>query len=56
MPEAVRTELKEKYGYTIQSKADWEYIGYMGAIGVDAKTGRLFAGSDPRSDSMALAW
>lgn len=56
VPQAVRDELAEKYGYTIQTKADWEYIGYMGAIGFDHEKDRRIAGSDPRSDSIAYGW
>ncbi len=53
---AVREELNKKYGYIIQSKADWEYIGFMGAIGFDHEQNRRIAGSDPRSDAIAYGW
>ena len=55
VPQAVRDELKEKYGYTVQTHGDWEYIGYMGAISSEAE-GRWFAGTDPRTDSIAYGY
>jgi gamma-glutamyltranspeptidase/glutathione hydrolase len=54
--QAVRDELKEKFGYVVQTKGDWEYVGYMGAIGFDEKNGFRVAGSDPRSDAIAYGW
>lgn len=55
VPRDARDEL-EKMGYTLQTKADWEYLGYMGMIVIDAESGRKKAGADPRSDSMAIGW
>ncbi len=54
--QAVRDELKEKYGYVVQTKGDWEYVGYMGAIGFDETNGFRVAGSDPRSDAVAYGF
>ena len=56
VPEAVRKELAEKYGYTVQTKTDWEYIALMGAIGFDHKNNRKIAGADPRADAVAIGW
>ena len=56
IPQAVRDELKDQYGYVIQSKGDWEYIGYMNAIGFDEKNGFCSAAAEPRSDAYAVAW
>lgn len=56
VPQAVRDELKDKFGYIVQTKGDWEYIGYMNAILFDHKNGFVAAGADPRSDAYALAW
>ncbi|MGN0837798.1 MAG: gamma-glutamyltransferase family protein [Pyramidobacter sp.] len=56
VPQAVRDELKDKYGYTVQSKFDWEYIGLVGAIAFDNENGRKSAGSDPRADAIAYGW
>ncbi len=56
VPEEVRRQLSEDMGYVVQSKADWEYIGFMGAIGFDHQQNRKWAGSDPRSDSIAYGW
>ncbi len=56
VPQSVRDELSTKYGYTIQSKFDWEYIGLMGAIGFDDENDRRIAGSDPRADAVAYGW
>ena len=55
VPQAVRDELKDKYGYVVQTHGDWEYIGYMGAISSEAE-GRWFAASDPRTDSIAYGY
>lgn len=52
--ENVRKEL-ENMGYIIQSKQDWEYIGYMGCIEIGTD-GRKYGGSDPRSDCTAIGW
>lgn len=54
VPESVRKEL-ESMGYIIQSKRDWEYIGYMGCVEIGAD-GRKYGGSDPRSDCTAIGW
>lgn len=55
VPEEVRKELAEKYGYTVQTQAEWEYIGLMGAISPEPE-GRWFAGSDPRADAVAYGY
>ncbi|MBQ8089879.1 MAG: gamma-glutamyltransferase, partial [Pyramidobacter sp.] len=56
VPQAVRDELKDKYGYVVQTKTDWEYIALMGAIGFDHKNNRKIAGADPRADAVAIGW
>ena len=56
VPEAVRKELADKYGYIVQTAGEWEYIGLMGAIGFDYKNGFLLGGSDPRADGTAYGW
>lgn len=53
---AVRKELADKYGYIVQTKGQWEYIGLMGAIGFNNPDGFLMAGSDPRADGTAFGW
>ncbi len=55
VPEAVRKELAEKYGYTVQTHDNWEYIGLMGAITAEPD-GRWFAGSDPRADAVSYGF
>lgn len=56
VPEEVRKELAEKYGYVVQTSGGWEYIGLMGAIGFDYKNGFLLGGADPRSHATAYGW
>ena len=53
--ESVRKDLAEKYGYTVQTSGEWEYVGIMGAIGWDGE-GFAVGGADPRIDSRAYAW
>ena len=55
VPQAVRDELAGKYGYIVQTKGDWEYIGLMEAIGFEAN-GIKAGGADPRTDCRAYAW
>ena len=54
--EDVRRELAEKYGYTVQTQGQWEYVGIMDAIGFDYENGFIVGGADPRADPVALAW
>lgn len=55
VPQEAQDGLK-KMGYTLQTKADWEYIGYMGMVVLDPVSGRKKAGADPRSDCTAIGW
>ncbi len=55
VPTEIRDELK-KMGYVIQTRADWEYLGFMGMIKFDPLTGRKAAGADPRNVNTAIGW
>ena len=52
----VRKELAEKFGYVVQTKGEWEYIGLMGAIGFRNQDGFYQGGADPRAAAQAYGW
>jgi gamma-glutamyltranspeptidase/glutathione hydrolase len=54
VPVAVREALTAR-GHKLTAAGPWT-MGAMAAIVVDAKTGVLSAGSDPRVDAYAVAW
>ncbi|MBM3727022.1 MAG: gamma-glutamyltransferase [Acidobacteria bacterium] len=54
IPEAVRAALKQR-GHKLKVGGAWS-LGYNAAIVIDAATGVLHAGADPRVDAYALAW
>jgi gamma-glutamyltranspeptidase/glutathione hydrolase len=54
VPEAVRAALSA-LGHKVRVSGPWT-MGSLAAITVDAKTGVLSAGTDPRVDAYAIAW
>jgi gamma-glutamyltranspeptidase/glutathione hydrolase len=54
VPEAVRQELVKR-GHKLRVGGPWT-MGSLAAIVVDAKSGVLSAGTDPRVDAYAIAW
>jgi gamma-glutamyltranspeptidase/glutathione hydrolase len=54
VPEAVRAALSG-LGHKLRVSGPWT-MGSLAAITVDAKTGILSAGTDPRVDAYAIAW
>jgi gamma-glutamyltranspeptidase/glutathione hydrolase len=56
IPESVRQELARR-GHEVQTTPQWaEMMGHASMIAVDAATGHLQAGCDPRSDGAALGF
>ena len=54
IPEAVRAEL-ERRGHKVRVQGAWS-MNDSAAIMVDAETGTVSAGADPRTTALALAW
>ncbi|HEY7284891.1 MAG TPA: gamma-glutamyltransferase [Vicinamibacterales bacterium] len=54
VPEAVRAALTAR-GHKVRVSGPWT-MGSLAAITIDAKTGVLSAGTDPRVDAYAVAW
>ncbi len=54
-PEEVRAEL-ERRGHELEILGDWEASGSAQAILIDAESGALIGGSDPRRDGYATGW
>jgi gamma-glutamyltranspeptidase / glutathione hydrolase len=54
IPEAVRAELEHR-GHKVRVQGPWS-MNDSAAIMVDAETGTVSAGADPRTTALALAW
>jgi gamma-glutamyltranspeptidase/glutathione hydrolase len=54
VPAQVREALQQK-GHKLKTNGGWS-LGMNAAIVIDAETGVLSAGADPRVDAYALAW
>jgi len=56
IPAEVRAEL-EKLGHQVQMMDDWTmFVGGGQGVMVDAESGALMGGADPRRDGYAMAW
>jgi gamma-glutamyltranspeptidase/glutathione hydrolase len=54
IPDAVRAEL-ERRGHKVSMRGPWSMNSSAGIL-VDAGTGTVTAGADPRTAALALAW